>query len=119
MPKDIKPLVDKTETFDLLEIRIGRVLSVEPALQAPKPSYKVIADFGKFGQKTTVARLTQHEPEDLIDQLIVGILNFGTRIVGETNSEFLLLGPQYPKAESGEASFLTMPVNAKIGGKIF
>ena len=119
MARDIKPVVDKADTFDQLEIRIGRVTAVEIEPEAQKPSYKITADFGKFGVKTTVARLTSHSPEEILDQLIIGVLNFGTRMVGNTESEFLILGPQYPKADSGEASFLTMNVPAKIGGKIF
>ena len=119
MSKEIKETVSKEETFDKLEIRVGRVVGVEVEPAAPKKSYKITADFGKFGRKTTVARLTQHTEEELKDKLIVGVLNFGSRTVGETVSEFLLLGPQFPKAESGEASFLTATVGAKIGGKIF
>ncbi len=118
-PRETKPVVEKSETFDRLDIRLGRVISIEIEPGAPKPSYRITADFGKFGQKTTVARLTQHDPGDLKDQLIVGVLNFGSRMVGNTESEFLILGLQYPKADSGEASFLTATVPAKVGGKIF
>ena len=119
MTKEMKDIVSKEETFDKLEIRLGRVVSAEIESGAHKRSYKIKADFGKFGVKTTVARLTQHEAGELVDRLIVGILNFEARLVGETLSEFLLLGPQYPKADSGEASFLTTIVPAKVGSKIF
>ena len=119
MATELKPIVSKENTLDLLDIRIGRVVTVEIEASAPKKSYKITADFGKFGVKTTVARLVNHTVEELKDQLIIGVLNFERRNVGTTVSEFLLLGPQFPKADSGEASFLTMPVQAKIGGKIF
>lgn len=119
MQRKIKEKVKKEETLDRLEIRLGRVISVEDEPNALKKSYKLVVDFGKFGVKTTVARLTHHKIDDLINQIIVGVLNFDSKVVGDTVSEFLLLGSQYPKADSGEASFLTIPVASKIGGKIF
>lgn len=115
----MKEKVKKEETLDKLELRIGCIISIESEPEALKESYKIKVDFGKFGIKTTVARLTQHAPQELINKIIVGVLNIETKIVGHTTSEFLLLGVQYPKAESGEASFLTVPVAAKIGGKVF
>ena len=119
MTKETKPTISKEDTLDKLELRLGRITAAEIEPDAHKKSYKITADFGKFGIKTTVARLTQHTVEDLIGQTMVGILNFEPRTVGTTKSEFLLLGPQYPKADSGEASFITTTIKAKIGGKIF
>jgi tRNA-binding protein len=66
-----------------------------------------------------VGRFTQHAPEELKGKLVLGVLNFEPRRVGETLSEVLILGVQYPKAESGEATFITPAVEAKIGSKLF
>ena len=76
-------------------------------------------DFGKFGRKTSVGRFTHHSPEALIGKLVVGVLNFPTRAIGNVTSEVLILGTQYPKADSGEATLLTPIADSKIGGKIF
>lgn len=114
-----KGIVSKEETFDKLEIRLGRVISIEEAVSAPKKSYKMKVDFGKFGIRTSVGRFTQHAPEEMKDQLVLGILNFSPRQIGDTVSDALILGVQYPKAESGEASFITPASQAKIGGKLF
>lgn len=114
-----KPLVSKEDTFDKLEIRLGRVLSVEIEPTAPKKAYKMKIDFGKFGIKTSVGRFTQHTPEEMKNKLVLGILNFSPRQIGETTSEVLILGVQYPKADSGEATFITLSAEAKIGGKVF
>lgn len=46
---DEKQIVSKEETFDKLEIRLGRVVSVRDELTAPKKAYKMKVDFGKFG----------------------------------------------------------------------
>ena len=114
-----KEIVSKEETFDKLEIRLGRVISVEEEPTAPKKAYKLKIDFGKFGIKTSVGRFTQHSLEEIKGKLVLGILNFPPRQIGDVLSEVLTLGAQYPKAESGEATFITPFAEAKIGGKLF
>ena len=84
-----KEIVSKEETFDKLEIRLGRVISVEEEPSAPKRAYKLKVDFGKFGIKTSVGRFTQHAPEEIKDQLVLGVLNFAPRQIGDTSSEAL------------------------------
>jgi tRNA-binding protein len=117
--KEEKEIVSKEDTFDKLEIRIGRIISVEEEPTAPKKAYKMKIDFGKFGIKTSVGRFTQHQPEEVKGKLVLGILNFSPRQIGNTLSEVLILGVQYPKADSGEATFIAPFVEAKIGGKLF
>lgn len=114
-----KAIVSKEETFDKLEIRLGTVLSIEEEPTAPKKAYKMKVDFGKFGIRTSVGRFTQHQPEELLGKLVLGVLNFSPRQIGNTLSDALILGVQYPKAESGEATFVTPATSAKIGGKLF
>jgi tRNA-binding protein len=50
---------------------------------------------------------------------VLGVLNFEPRTIGDTTSEVLVLGVQYPKGDSGEATFITPMAEAKIGGKLF
>jgi tRNA-binding protein len=119
MSEETKPVVSKEETFDKLEIRLGKVISVTIASDAPKPAYVIKADFGKFGLRTSVGRFTKHTPEELTGKLILGVLNFGSRQIGSTMSEFLCLGVQFPKADSGEATIVTALADAKIGSKLF
>ena len=114
-----KEIVSKEETFDKLEIRLGRVISVEVEPNAPKKAYRLKIDFGKFGIKTSVGRFTHHPIEEIKGKLVLGILNFSPRQIGDTLSEVLTLGVQFPKAESGEATFITPFAEAKIGGKLF
>jgi tRNA-binding protein len=96
MTAELKPVVSMAETFDLLDIRVGR-----------------------FGVKISVARLTQHRSEDLIGRQILGVLNVGLREVGGIVSEFLCLGVQFPKAQSGEATVVTPVLEVKLGSKLF
>lgn len=119
MNQDQKVTVSKEETFDKLEIRLGRIITVEVEPSAPRKAYKLEIDFGKFGRKTSVGRFTQHSAQELHGKLVLGVLNFEPRQIGNIISEVLVLGVQYPKADSGEATIITPLTDAKIGGKLF
>ncbi len=116
---DEKAVVSKEDTFDKLEIRLGRIVKIEDASTAQRKAYKLTVDFGKFGVRTSVGRFTHHSPEELKEKLVVGVLNFPPKQVGDMVSDVLILGVQYPKADSGEATFITPATGAKIGGKLF
>ena len=118
MEAEPKPVVS-IEAFNSIDNRLGRILTIEPAVGAPKPSYKITADFGKYGIRTSVGRFTRHSAEELKGRQIFGVLNFEPREIGGIRSEFLTLGVQYPKGESGEATLVTPMVEAKLGSKLF
>ena len=119
MSDEIKALIKKEETFDKLDIRLGRIISAELEQSAPKKVYKITIDFGKFGKRVSVGRFTVHSPSELKGKKVLGVLNFEPRKIGNTISEVLILGVQYPKAESGEATPMIPLADAKIGGKLF
>ncbi len=119
MARETKEIVDKEATFDPLEIRVGRIIEVVEEPSAPKKAYRLKVDFGKFGVKTSIGRFTNHPVEEVKNRLVLGVLNFGSRKIGDVESDVLILGVQYPKADSGEATFITPAAEAKIGGKLF
>lgn len=119
MAEDIKPIVSFKESFEKLDIRVGKVLEVEFESSTHKPTYKMIVDFGKYGKRVSYGRFTQHPMEEVKNRLVLGVLNFEPRQMGPAISEVLIIGVQYPKAESGEATFVSPAVNAKIGSKLF
>jgi tRNA-binding protein len=119
MSDETKPVVSKEETFDKLEIRLGQVVDVQLEPTAPKEAYRLIVDFGKFGKRTSVGRFTRHSIDEIKGKKVLGVLNFEPRTIGSTVSEVLILGVQFPKADSGEATFITPMADAKIGGKLF
>ena len=119
VPKQTKPIVSMADSFDKLDIRVGRVIDVELETRTPKPTYKMEIDFGKFGKRVSYGRFTRHPIEEVRNRLILGVLNFDCRKMGEAISEVLVLGVQYPKADSGEATFVSPAVQAKVGSKLF
>jgi tRNA-binding protein len=119
MAKPIKPVVEYEQTFTHLDIRVGRVVEVELETTTHKPTYKMVIDFGKYGKRTSYGRFTCHPIEEVKDRLVLAVLNFEPKAMGPVTSEVLVIGVQYPKADSGEATFVSPAVNAKIGSKLF
>jgi tRNA-binding protein len=55
MAKDTKPIVS-VNSFDKLDIRIGRVIDVSLETRTHRPTYKKTIDFGKFGTRVSYGR---------------------------------------------------------------
>jgi tRNA-binding protein len=119
MAREIKAVVSFEESFAKLDIRVGRVIDVELEKRTHKQTYKMVVDFGKYGKRTSFGRFTQHPVGEVKDRLVLGVLNFEPLQMGPVISEALIIGVQYPKAESGEATFVSPAANAKIGSKLF
>ncbi|MDM8525889.1 hypothetical protein QUF80_21150 [Desulfococcaceae bacterium HSG8] len=119
MAKDTKPIVSFEDSFDKLDIRVGRVIEADIETRTHKPTYKMVVDFGKYGKRISYGRFTKHPAEEVKGRLVLGVLNFEPRQMGPVISEVLIIGVQYPKAESGEATFVSPAANAKIGSKLF
>ena len=119
MTKETKPVVAFTDSFDKLDIRVGRVTEAALETRTHKPTYRMTIDFGKFGTRVSYGRFTRHPLEEVKGRLVLGVLNFGPRQMGPVSSEVLVLGVQHPKAESGEATFVSPALDVKIGSKLF
>ena len=119
MPRETKPIVAYEESFAKLDIRVGRGVEVDVETKTHKPTYKMAVDFGKFGMRVSYGRFTCHPIDEVKNRLVLGVLNIGARQMGPVTSEVLILGVQYPKAESGEATFVSPAVDANIGSKLF
>ncbi len=119
MAAELKPVVSFEDSFGKLDIRVGRVIDVEIEKRTYKPTYRMVIDFGKFGNRVSYGRFTQHPIEEVKERLVLGVLNFEPKEMGGVVSEVLVIGVQYPKAESGEATFVSPAVGAKIGSKLF
>jgi tRNA-binding protein len=109
----MNPLV----AFDILDLRVGRIVRAEPNERARKPSYKLWIDFGPLGEKTSSAQLTTfYRAEELPGRLIVAAVNLGTRKVAGFTSEVLVLG--VPSAQ-GEVVLLEVERDVPVGGRVY
>ena len=82
------------DDFMKVELRVGKVLAVEPFPQARKPAYKLQVDFGpEIGVRKSSAQITSHyTPEALVGRLVVGVVNFPKKQIGPFVSECLVTG---------------------------
>jgi tRNA-binding protein len=81
------------EHFFALDLRVGRVVDVEPFPEARKPSWKLTVDFGPaVGVLHTSAQITNYRPDALAGRLVVGAINLGAKRIAGFRSEFLVLG---------------------------
>lgn len=90
LPK--KPDVGADRFFEL-DLRAGRVVTVEPLPEARKPAYALSVDFGPaVGVLRTSAQITNYPEAELLGRMVVGAINLGVKVIAGFKSEFLILG---------------------------
>lgn len=89
------------QDFEMVELRVGTLVRVEPFPEARKPAYKVWADFGpELGIRKSSAQITAlYQPEQLVGRQIIAVVNFPTKQIGPFQSEFLLTGFYRPDGD--------------------
>lgn len=76
-----------------LDIRVGKIITVEPFPEARTPAFKLKIDFGVAGIRQTSAQLTRrYTEESLSGRQIVAALGLPTKRVAGFKSECLVLG---------------------------
>ncbi len=106
------------DDFDVLDIRVGTIIGVQPFPKARKPAFKLEIDFGpELGIKRSSAQITVHyTPETLLGRQVVAVVNFPPRQIGPFISEVLTLG--VPDAH-GEVVLLAPDQTVPNGGRMF
>lgn len=87
-----RPEIDAADFF-ALDLRVGRVVSVEAFPEARKPAWKLTVDFGPHvGTLRTSAQVTNYGPDELVGRPVVGAVNLPSKRIAGFASEFLVLG---------------------------
>jgi tRNA-binding protein len=110
-------MTDPLAAFETLDLRVGRVLRVEPNEKARKPAYRLWIDFGPLGEKRSSAQLVDlYQPEELVGRLVVAAVNLGVRVIAGFTSEVLVLG--LPDA-AGRVVLLAVEREVPLGGRVY
>jgi len=112
---ETKPPIE-VEHFQRVDMRVGRIVAVDPFPEARKPSYKLTIDFGPLGIKRSSAAIRPwYQPEDLLGRLVVAVVNLPVRRVAGFPSEVLVLGAIQP---DGRVVLLRPDCDAELGSPI-
>lgn len=111
----MKPQIDYA-SFDALDIRVGRIVSAEPAATR-KPTYRITVDFGpEIGTRVSCGGYTNYPAESLAGRLVAAVMNLGTKRMGPEISEVLILGAVN---ERGESLLLEPAAAVPLGAQVF
>jgi tRNA-binding protein len=106
------------DDFMKVDVRVGRIVAVEPFPQARKPAFKLTIDFGpEIGTKRSSAQITvNHSPDELVGSQVLAVVNFPPRQIGPFMSEVLTLG--VPDA-NGDVMLIRPDRDVPIGGRLY
>lgn len=114
-PADSKSLVTYDQ-FAALDLRVGRIVSVEPFPKARNPSWKVRVDLGPLGEKQSSAQITNYSAEQLVGTQVVCVCNFPPRNIAGFQSEVLILGAA---DEDGKVILLSPRSDVQPGAAVY
>ena len=106
------------DDFEKVDIRVGKIVSVEDYPAARKPSYKLIIDFGNIlGEKKSIAQLVNnYSKEQLKGKFIMAVVNFPPRQIGPSKSEVLTVGVP---DKNGDCILISPDDAVPLGGKLY
>ena len=103
------------EDFTKVEMKVGKIISVEDIPQARKPMYKLRVEFGDGTSRQCVAGIKdRYEREDLIDKVVVAVVNLEPKSVAGVTSECMLLAA----FNEDELALLTPERTVSLGTRV-
>jgi tRNA-binding protein len=105
------------DDFGRIDMRVGRIVTVDEFPKARKPAYRLTIDFGPYGTRQSSAQLPPTYPDGgaLVGRLVVAVVNFGPRNIAGFQSEVLVLGAL---PSSGKIPLLSVDEGASLGDRI-
>lgn len=82
------------DDFQKLDIRVGKILDVQPFPEGKYSTHILTIDFGaEIGTKKSLARLSpNYTGTDVVEKQILAVVNFPPKQIGKHVSEILTLG---------------------------
>lgn len=101
--------------FGKVEMKVGRITSVEDIPAARNPMYKLNVEFGDGVSKQCVAGIKdRYSKEELVDKIVVAVVNLEPKSVAGVVSECMLLAA----FNENELSLLIPEKDVSIGTKV-
>ncbi|MDG6983277.1 MAG: tRNA-binding protein [Nitrososphaerota archaeon] len=101
--------------FAKVEMKVGKIVSVEEIPQARKPMWKLRVDFGEGVSKQCVAGIKdRYSKEELMDKVVVAVVNLEPKSVAGVASECMLLAA----FNESELSLLAPERKVSVGTKV-
>jgi export-related chaperone CsaA len=101
--------------FAKLEMRVGRVVSVEDIPEARKPMYKMKLEFEEGVTRQCVAGIKgTYSKEDLVGKVVVAVVNLEPKSVAGVVSECMLLAA----SDESRLSLLAPERQVRIGSRV-
>lgn len=106
------------EDVEKLDIRVGRVIDVQPFPESRYSTHILMIDFGpELGAKKSLAKLApNYEGPEVVGKQVLAVVNFPPRQIGKHLSEVLTLG--LPD-EGGDVVLLRPDSVVSIGGRLY
>ena len=79
------------DDFGKVEIRVGRIVSVEDIPAARNPMYKLMVNFGETTKQCVAGIKSYYTKEELVDKTVVAVVNLQPKNVAGVVSECMLL----------------------------
>jgi tRNA-binding protein len=119
------PALQKSEiafsTFQEVDMRVARVISVTWADGARYPSRVLELDLGGLGRRVSVGQYALVPEEELVGRNVVACVNLGERKMGRYVSQALVMGAPHPDGphDQAQATPLYASDAAAPGDQIF
>ena len=82
------------QEFEQVDLRVGTIVSAEVFAEARQPAYILHVDFGAdIGVLKSSAQITDlYQPDALVGQQVIGVVNFPPKQIGPIQSQCLITG---------------------------
>jgi len=106
------------EDFEKLDIRVGRVIDVQPFPEGRYSTHILMIDFGPdLGTKKSLAKLApNYDGPEVVGRQVLAVVNFPPRQIGKHLSEVLTLGVP---DENGNVVLLRPDRDVPVGGRVY